>query len=534
MKYFIFRNSTIEPLFNKEKALFSGYADISYMDSESECFIWFYVLPYKQCNQDLVKEIEDYYNKLLIVYNQIPKHKFLYVFTLLSPFYKEIVSGDFSIQKAIHQFNMDVVELSKKNNNIRIIDFSTFGNNYTSDQLIDWKYYFISQMPISPKLTNDFNSWFKNKVNEINLIRKKCLVLDLDNTLWGGILGEDGINGIQIGGDYPGNVFLEFQKALLELKRTGVILTVCSKNNEQDVIDVWEKNPFLLLRNKDFSAYRINWNNKVDNIKEIAQELNIGLDSIVFIDDNPVERELVRQLLPSVETPEFPAQVYSLPFFINTIIDKYFGIYNITAEDKVKTEQYVANKQRVNAKNAYSDLSDYIKSLEIEITLQDADSFNFSRIAQLTQKTNQFNLTTKRYVESEIIDLVKGGSKVNCISVKDKFGDSGITGVAIIKLDKTKKSAIIDSFLLSCRILGRGIEDAFILSLLSDLKSNGINTVYASYLSSPKNKQVSEFYEKVGFEKIEDNYENCSEKSYKLNLSQEKFEIKPYYNIIKS
>lgn len=532
MKYFIFRNSTIEPLFNKEKALFSGYADISYIDSDSESFIWFYTLPYKQSNQNLIKEIEDYYSKLLIVYNQIPKHKFLYIFTLLPPFFKEIISGDFSLQKAIHQFNMDVIELSK-DNNIRIIDFSTFGHNYTSNQLIDWKYYFISQMPISPKLAGDFNTWFKTKIKEINLIRKKCLVLDLDNTLWGGILGEDGINGIQIGGDYPGNVFLEFQKALLELKKTGIILTVCSKNNEQDVILAWEKNPFLLIRKKDISAYRINWKNKADNIKDIAQELNIGLDSMVFIDDNPVERELVRQLLPTVETPEFPAQIYNLPFFINTIIDKCFGIYNITAEDKVKTEQYVANKQRIDAKNTYSDLSDYIKSLEIEITLQYADSFNFSRIAQLTQKTNQFNLTTRRYGESEIIDLVKNGDKVNCISVKDKFGDSGITGVAIIKLDNIKQHAIIDSFLLSCRILGRGIEDAFILSLLSDLKSQGYKTVYASYLFSSKNNQVCKFYEKFGFKEINGCSEDCSEKSYKLNLNQEIIEIKPYYNIIK-
>lgn len=204
----------------------------------------------------------------------------------------------------------------------------------------------FSQMGINPKLASDFSCWFEDRLREISLCRKKCLVLDLDNTLWGGVLGEDGIDGIKIGGDYPGKAFLYFQEGLLELAKRGVILTICSKNNERDVLDLWEKNPFVLLRKEHFSAWRINWRNKADNIRELSEELNIGLDSLVFVDDNPTERELVRQMLPMVEVPEFPKQSYMLPDFLISLSDRYFRVYSVTEEDRRKTEQYKANASR--------------------------------------------------------------------------------------------------------------------------------------------------------------------------------------------
>jgi FkbH-like protein len=531
MKYFVFRNSTLEPFFTGEEVLYSGYEDISQIDLNNNIFIWFYTLPTKSNNQLVAEEISSYLVNLKFVYGQIPKNKPVYIFTLPYSNYVNIVTGDFSLRKSIAHFNLEIYDLAENNRNVKVLDINNFIQNYPFEQLIDWRYYFISKLPFSPKLIENFRIWFHNQVESIHLKRKKCIIFDLDNTLWSGILGEDGIDGIKIGGEYPGNVFLEFQNSLLEISKSGIILAVCSKNNEKDVIDVWEKNPFLAIRKEHISAYRINWKNKSDNINELARELNIGLDSIVFIDDNPAERELVKQLLPMVVTPDFPQQPYELPVFVNMIIDKYFKIYSLTDEDKTKVEQYRSNSERAVLQKKYSNFSDYLKSLEIEIQLQEANSFNIPRIAQMSQKTNQFNLTSKRYTEVDIFSFLEHGDIVYCINVKDKFGDNGITGLAILELKRENGEAIVDSFLLSCRILGRGIEDAFLFLMLKKLKLEGFKTVYASYISTPKNEQVENFYDKAGFSVISENWLPSYEKRYKIDLCNRNFEIATYFKI---
>jgi FkbH-like protein len=355
------------------------------------------------------------------------------------------------------------------------------------------------------------------------------LVLDLDNTLWGGILGEDGMEGIQIGNTYPGNAFLDFQNNLLELSKNGVILTACSKNNEQDVMEAWNKNPFLQIKKEQLAAWRINWNNKADNIAELAQELNIGLDSMVFIDDNPTERELIKQVFPMVETPEFPKQPYMLPEFFEKICADYFQIYKLTGEDKEKLEQYKANAERTSFQKSFISFDDYLKSLEIILDIQELNSMNLSRIAQMTQKTNQFNLTTKRYTEEDITTFAAQGAKIFCISVSDKFGDSGITGAAIITVDNENRSADIDSFLLSCRILGKNIETTFLKYVLQQLKENGILHLTAAFIPTAKNIQVLDFYEKNGFELVSKTAEG--EKQYFCDLKQKDTEIEDCYKI---
>lgn len=529
-KYFIFRNSTVELFFSNLQASFSAYEDISYPDEEAEVFVWFYLLPFKKDIELLVKEISSYYFNFELIYRKIPSYKTFYVFTLESLNKDRIITGDFSLQRAIEEYNFRIVDLADKNKNIKIVDISDFIRKYSIDQLIDWKYYFISKMQLNPKLAADFQKWFLYQTEAINLNRKKCLVLDLDNTLWGGILGEDGIDGIKIGGDYPGNVYLEFQRSLLALSKAGIILTVCSKNNEADVLEVWKKNPYVLIKKENLSSYRINWNNKADNIKEIAEELNIGLDSMVFVDDNPTERELVKQYCPTVDVPDFPTHPYQLPLLESELIERYFRIYNVTTEDKSKTEQYKANVERVEFQKGFVDFSEYLKKLDIEIRLMHADSFTIPRVAQMTQKTNQFNLTTKRYSDSDIINFVQDGHLVFCISVKDKFGDNGITGAMIIKIDRENSHAVIDSLLLSCRILGKGIEDAFVFSVLNILKKKNIVEVKATFIPTMKNQQVNAYFEKIGFEIEQITPDGV--KNYKIGLDKEEFEIKQYYKII--
>lgn len=526
MKYFIFRNHTLENLFGTTGIDYSGYDDISYVAPDADCYIWFYQVPVKFDRGALSEEVNGYFSKLRMVYDQLSSHKQLIVFSLEDLYDLNFYSTDYGLKNTIIRFNTDVRDFANEHHNVKYLDFSEFLSSYPKEQWIDWKYYFISLVIINPRLAGTFRKWFVRKTEEFTLNRKKCLVLDLDNTLWNGILGEEGIDGIEIGGEYPGKAFLYFQEALIELSKKGVILTVCSKNNEADVLEAWEKNPFIKLNQTYFSAYRINWQNKADNIKELAQELNIGLDSFVFVDDSPTERELVKQLLPTVEVPDFPEQPYLLPSFFSTLVERYFRIYTITEEDEKKTEQYKANINRNQERKKFADMGAYLASLEIEITISEANEFNIPRIAQMTQKTNQFNLTTKRYTDTDIYGFIDEGWSVYCISVKDKFGDNGITGTVMLKplADGMK----IDSLLLSCRILGKGVELAFIRFILNHLYNCGITKIYAEYYPTLKNVQVADFYERLGFEGLGQSEDGA--KTYIQYLSGN-YQIESYYKI---
>lgn len=512
MKTFIFRNNTIEFFFNQKECAFSGYDDISFVPEDSENYIWFYQIPYGIIDDKAVELVKSYKTKFDLVFSQISSHKEIIVFTLCKIDRSKINTSDFSFEEAIYDFNSHILKLAINNKNIKIIDFSDFVSEYPQTDFIDWKYYFTSQLAFSAKLSKDFKTWFDLQKNKIALKRKKCIVLDLDNTLWGGVLGEDGIEGIKIGGDYPGKAFLYFQKALIELSKSGVILTVCSKNNVNDVLECWNKNPFNLINKEYISAYRINWNNKADNIRELASELNIGLDSFVFIDDNPTERELVKQTLPDVVVPEFPEQPYGLVSFIEELTDKYFSVYSLTEEDRNKTSEYKANVERKNTEKSFTDIDSFIKSLDIKLSIQKGNEMNLSRIAQMTQKTNQFNLTTRRYTENDIKKLVSENAKIWCLTVRDKFGDSGITGAIIVKND------IIDELLLSCRILGKKIEFTFVSIILAWLKKEGMKTLRAEYIPTLKNSQAKEFYEKCGFSFL--NEDDTGVRNYSIDLGK--------------
>ncbi len=527
MKYFVFRNTTVENLLGNSGFSYSGYNDISGADAGADTFIWFYLVPVKSKASEVVKEVTSWFNSIQLLSQHIPEGKKLLIFTLQNGYYPKYINNDFSVQHAVNSFHRDIIEFANQHSNVKIIQADEFFNGYTNEQIIDWKYYFISSMQINPRLAKPFRDWFYKQIDAIEFRRKKCLVLDLDNTLWGGILGEDGLEGIKIGGDYPGNAFSMFQQQLLELSKTGIILTVCSKNNEQDVLEVWEKNIFLSLKKEHFAAYRINWNNKADNIRELAEELNIGLDSIVFADDNPAERELVKQLLPMVEVPDFPDHPYQLPVFFREMQQKYFQVYSVTTEDTQKTEQYRANAQRAEEQQQFTNLADYLASLNIELTIQKANALNLPRIAQMTQKTNQFNLTTLRYSNEDIDALIKNNETVFCLSTKDKFGDNGITGAIILKAI-SHSIVEIDSLLLSCRILGKGIENAFVFSIMQLLKSNGVEKVLSRYITTAKNGQVKNFYESIGFEITS---ESNGVKAYEMQIQKEDFKIEPYYKI---
>ena len=330
-------------------------------------------------------------------------------------------------------------------------------------------------------------------------ITKKCIVLDLDNTLWGGIIGEDGFDNIKVGDDPVGRSFVEFQKRLLALNQRGIILAINSKNNFDDAIEVIQKHPNMILREENFASTKINWDDKVTNLQKIAEELNIGLDSMVFFDDDPINQEYVRESLPEVLVMDLPRDSSQYPHIITEM--KEFDVLKITEEDTKRSDMYLGQKKRKELENKVADFNKFLKQMNIEISVQKANSFSIPRISQLTLKTNQFNLTTRRYQEEEISKFSSSDDKiVECVQVSDKFGDNGITGTYIIE-KKNNEEWIIDTFLLSCRIIGRGVEEIMMNQIIEKAKLSEIKIIKGEFIPTAKNKPAEKFYEKLGFKK---------------------------------
>jgi len=483
MNFYIYRNFTVENLFSRYDATFSGYSDITQVPEDAINYVWFYLPSINLNSLELANEVFDFKSRLDFLLTRIPTHKRFLLFSLDCLFEFKGESSSTIVDTSIQAYNAHLYDLTTKHLNVKVVDFKSFV--FSAGQgVFDWRFYYISQSLINPKLNITFASWFQKQLDAIDGNRKKCLVLDLDNTLWGGILGEDGLEGIQLGNTYPGKAYYDFQTGLIQAKDSGVILTLCSKNNESDVLEYWEKHPAQVLKQNHVAAFRINWQDKATNIRELAEELNIGLDSMVFIDDNPAERERVKQELPMVSVPDFPRQPYLLPQFLKEVYQEYFQIYQLTAEDREKTHQYIANSERKVFSQTFKNVDDYLSSLSMELKVFCGDEYSIPRIAQMTQKTNQFNLTTPRLTEQDVWNCVRSGAMVNCLGVKDRFGDNGITVASIISI--REKVASIDAFLLSCRILGRDVEKAYLFYLMNELLARGIKMVKASYIPTAK------------------------------------------------
>ena len=527
MADFVFRNQTIEGFLGYDGMTYSGYDDISLVPHDVDRYIWFYQVPVNVDSVQLAQEIDSFTDKVDLVLAGADADKPFIIFSLVNLFPVRLTGDDYAVDDAIARYNGHIAALAASRPNVKWVDFGEFTSRYSADELVNWKFYLMSQTLLNPKLAKDFQQWWQRIQGELMLQRSKCLVLDLDNTLWGGVLGEDGVDGIKLGGDYPGKAYSYWQRALLQLERNGVILAVCSKNNEADVLEAWENNPHMVLKREHFSAMRINWQDKASNLRELAGELNIGLDSMVFIDDNPTERELVKQLLPEVVVPDFPEKPYLLMTFFKSLVEKYFRIYSVTAEDRAKTEQYRANAQRTAEQARFTDLESYLYSLDLQLDIIPADEHNIPRIAQMTQKTNQFNLTTRRYSESDVRQRLDSGWHIYCMSVSDRFGDNGITG-AIFLNPVDDNTVFIDSMLLSCRILGKGIEEAFIKTVFNLMRLDGYRKVSAEFLPTAKNGQTADFYDRMGMTCC--GTEPDGSKRYEMQLDG-MCEIKNCYNI---
>lgn len=327
---------------------------------------------------------------------------------------------------------------------------------------------------------------------------KKCLILDCDNTLWGGVIGEDGLKGINLSpSEYPGCIYYEFQQTLLHLYERGVLLCLCSKNNEKDVFQVLEEHPHSLIQKKHLAAWQINWKDKGTNIKTLSTELKLNPDSFVFVDDSQNECEWVKNCFSEMEVLQVPSD---LPLFPKLLLHHgWFDTLAFTEEDKKRTHLYQSERLRTSTRKKYENLDDYLKSLNLELAVHAMEDEETTRVAQLTQKTNQFNLTTKRYSERDIKQFQQDPkARIYTMSARDRFGDYGLTGVLIAVLKD--KTAHIDSFLLSCRVLGRNLEYAFLDFCLGELKTHWkMDSWQAKFIPTAKNEQVSDFWTRIGF-----------------------------------
>ena len=381
---------------------------------------------------------------------------------------------------------------------IFIYALNSFVTRFGENNVFDYKQYFYGDVRISldyiPYLAEELMGYIKAVLG----LNKKCIVLDLDNTLWGGIVGEDGFEGIKLGDSPVGRAYAEFQHNLLALNQRGILLAINSKNNFDDAMQIIKDHPNMVLKEDNFVCIRINWNDKVVNMKEISDELNIGLDSMVFFDDDPVNREYVKSNLPEIQTVDISDPSNSSKI-LKSIND--FQMLKITDEDMTRNKMYLEQRKRTELKTQVGDLQDFLKQLNISVKIKNADSFTIPRISQLTIKTNQFNLTTRRYQEEDIRKFSQDKDKiVECAQVEDKFGDNGITGVYIINKDN-KQEWTIDTFLLSCRIIGRGVEDGMLHQIIEKARKEGVSKIRGEYIKTKKNKPAENFFPTFGFKK---------------------------------
>lgn len=377
---------------------------------------------------------------------------------------------------------------------IYILNFARVVEEIGRQNAHDASFEAIARAPYSQMVYQGLGIEITRLARGIFLPAKKVLVLDCDGILWGGIVSEDGIDGIALSNDHPGRSFRLFQEMLLDLKKRGIILTLVSKNEEADVWNVFDTHPEMVLQRADIAAHRINWKEKSANLRELAEELNLSLDSFVFVDDSPVERLEVETNSPEVTVVPIPQEP---AYYVKTLSKLWcFDSSNITKEDEIRTEFLVQEQQRRESQQSITSLQSYLESLQLVVNIRCAEERDLPRVAQLTQKTNQFNLSLNRRSLPEVQDIHKSCS-ILVLNLKDRFGDYGLVGVAILK--KENESLVLDTFLMSCRALGRGVEECFLHSLFDLAEQNNLKTIIAPYCSGLRNKQVKILFLKMGF-----------------------------------
>ncbi len=404
--------------------------------------------------------------------------------------------------RTIENINAGLVAICRNTPGVYVLDYDALIARHGRRHWFDASKWHTARLPIAVDcLPHLVDEWMRF-ILPICGRQAKCLVCDLDNTLWGGVIGEDGLQGIELGDDYPGVAYRELQRAMLDMSRRGVLLAVCSKNNAADALEAIDEHPGMLLRRDSFAAMQINWQDKVQNLRAIAAELNIGVDSLVLIDDNPVEREFVREMLPEATVIDIDAD---RPLGHAEALRRcpLFERLELSAEDRRRTRLFVEQKQRGNLATSAATVEDYYRSLEMTAEFGLADASTRPRISQLTLKTNQMNATTRRYGEPEIQQFIDDPqARVYWVRIQDRFGDNGIVGVMIVR--EQGEAWEIDTFLMSCRVIGRTVEQAMLGVLAEHARKRNVASLIGRFIPTAKNLPAQQVYADHGFRLVEE------------------------------
>jgi FkbH-like protein len=399
----------------------------------------------------------------------------------------------------------DQLATAAAQDDVLLLDVTRASNRDGIDRWYDVRSWVHGKLEIAPEASNLYGDMVARIVAAQRGLSKKCLVFDLDNTLWGGVIGDDGLEGIILGeGSAAGESHLALQRYAKQLKDRGVILAVCSKNDSEIAENAFRNHPEMLLNRSDISAFVANWNDKAENLKAIATRLNIGLDSIVFVDDNPVERARIRQSLPMVAVPELPKDV---AHYVRCLADAgYFEAVVFTTEDQDRTEQYAANAERESLFKLSASLDDFLRNLQMSVTYGPFAARNLVRVTQLFNKTNQFNTTTKRYSAEEIAQFAAAEETLTLqFRLVDKYGDNGLVSAMILRPDPVHAEIFeIDNWVMSCRVFGRALEVEAMNIAVEEARSRGSAAIRAAYVPTPKNAVIKELYSSLGFTALND------------------------------
>ena len=414
--------------------------------------------------------------------------------------YANKVTSSFSYQ--IRKLNYELMNLSQQFPNLFICDIAGLQNKFGRDFMFATNVYVSTEMILSVDILPYVASRVMDIVSAIKGQFKKCLILDLDNTLWGGVIGDDGLEGIRLGhGLGIGKAFTEFQMWVKKLKQRGIIICIASKNNEETAKEPFEKHPEMVLRLEDIAVFQANWETKVDNIRTIQQILNISFSSMVFLDDNPFERNMVRENIPDITVPELPQDPGDYLEYLYSL--NLFETASYSNVDKDRTKQYQVEAKRVSLSKTFTNEADFLKSLNMVSHVSGFTKFNTPRVAQLSQRSNQFNLRTVRYTEADVKAYADDPSIIDLsFTLEDKFGDNGLIAVIILK-PQDKDTLFVDTWFMSCRVLKRGMENYTLNTIVERAKQAGYKRIVGEYLPTAMNKMVEKHFPNLGFKKIE-------------------------------
>jgi FkbH-like protein len=404
----------------------------------------------------------------------------------------------------LRRLNYQLMEFALTRPNFHLCDLSTVQNQLGKPALFQPSLYVNADMVLSPDALPPIAAGTLSLIDTLYGRIKKCLILDLDNTLWGGVIGDDGMENIQLGTLGIGKAFTDFQYWIKKLKDRGIILAVCSKNTESVAMEPFISHPDMVLRLEDIAVFIANWESKLDNIRRIRMALNIGFDSMVFLDDNPFERAMVRETIPAITVPQLPEDPADYLEFLYTL--NLFGTSSVTLEDKERTKLYQAQARRENAMQHYGNGEAFLESLGMVSRVEAFNTFNTPRVAQLIQRSNQFNLRTIRYSEADIRRVAASPDHFTfSFTLEDTFGDNGIICVVILQKE-TAETAFIDTWLMSCRVLQRGMEDFTLNILAAFAGTHGFRYLKGEYLPTSKNALVKDHYSRLGFQQNGDHW----------------------------